>query len=227
MGFGILFLGYLVTFIGAMTPVYAFTQLFGVLILLYALSKLARHNKYFMITFGITLAYLAQSVFTLVGYFIAREEGSTFALIESYTLAAVVLAFHLFLMLAIRDIAIFTSLPKLMTRAIRNVITMGIYCILLLIQRTNFLTNEIALQYVGLASVLLGVIWLILNAALIFSCYMWICLEGEENMDKSPLNIPFLNTINDAMNRGMDKIAERRAERNQEYINAKKNRKKK
>ena len=56
---------------------------------------------------------------------------------------------------------------------------------------------------------------------------MWICLEGEENMDKSPLNIPFLNTINDAMNRGMDKIAERRAERNQEYINAKKNKKKK
>ena len=227
MGFGILFLGYLITFIGAMTPIYAFTQFFGVLVLLYALSKLARHNKYFKGTFFLALVFLAQSIYTLVGYFVSWPKESAFAIAESYSLVIIVLVLHVFLMLAIRDIAIFTSLPKLRTRAVRNIITTGIYCILFALPRTNLISNTTFLQYLGLATVLFGIIWLILNAALIFSCYMWICLEGEENMDKSPLNVPFLNTINDAMNRGLDKIAERRAEKDREYIRTKKNQKKK
>jgi hypothetical protein len=56
---------------------------------------------------------------------------------------------------------------------------------------------------------------------------MWICLEGDENMEKSPLNIPFLNTINDAMNRGIDKMAERRVEKNRDYIETRNNKKRK
>ena len=227
MGFGILFLGYLITYVGSMTPVYAFTQIFGVLVMLYALSKLARHNTNFTVTFGITLAYLVQSVYTVVGYFMAWEDAGVLRAIEQYTGIAIVFLFHVGLMLAIRDIAVFTSLPKLKTRAIRNIITTVAYCLLTVLPHLGLITNATVAQYVTIASYLLGIIWLVLNAALIFSCYLWICLEGEENMDKSPLNIPFLNTVNAAMNRSIDKLAERRAEKNREYIDVKKNRKNK
>ena len=227
MGFGILFLGYLITYIGSMTPVYAFTQLFGVLVMLYALSKLARHNKFFASTLGVAGLYFAQSVYTLVGYFSAWEQGSTLYQIEKYSSAIVVFVFHLCLLLAIREIAIFTSLPKLQSRAIRNMIATAIYCILTVLLHLGVFPEGPTLQYASLASLLLGFLWLILNAALIFSCYMWICLEGEENMDKSPLNIPFLNTINDAMNRSVEKMGERRAEKNREYVNLKNSKKKK
>ncbi|MBO5110189.1 MAG: hypothetical protein J6D21_05655 [Clostridia bacterium] len=225
MGFGVLFLGYLITYVGSITPVYAFTQFFGVLIMLYGLSKLARHNKYFATTFGVSVAYLAQSVYTVIGYFSVWETGSLLYQIEQYSRELVVFVFHLFLLLAIREIADFTSLPKLKSRAVVNLITTALFCILNVLLHAGAMPESV-LSYAFLLSLLLRIFWVILNAALVFSCYMWICLEGEENMDKSPLNIPFLNTINDAMNHGLDKLAERRAEKNREYINTKKKKKK-
>ena len=227
MGFGILFLGYLITFIGAMTPVYAFTQIFGVLIMLYALSKLARHNTNFTITFWIAIGYLAASVYSMVGYFMQWKETDLLWQIDRYLGMAIVFLLHLFLLLAIRDISVSTGLPKLKARAMTNAITTAVYVLITVLPYFGLITDPTVVQYLRLASLLLGVLWLILNAALIFSCYMWICLEGDENMEKSPLNIPFLNTINDAMNRGIDKMAERRAEKNRDYIETRNNKKKK
>ena len=226
MGFGLLFLGYLITFVGAMTPVYAFTQVFGVLLMVYALSKLSIHNRWFKITLCAGLLYVLQSFYTLLVYVMGWGTDSVHGLTVQYSNAILVFTFHALLLVSIRRIAMDTELPKLKIRAVSNMITTAVYCVLTVLPRFGWISNETVVQYVALASVLLGVLWLILNASLIFSCYMWICFEGEENMEKSPINIPFLNTINDAMNRGIDKMAQRRAEKDRDYINTK-NRKKK
>lgn len=218
MGFGILFLGYLITYIGSLTPIYAYLQVVGVLIMLYALTRLFRHNKNFSITFYIGLLYFAQSVMTLVFSFFNPDENSVLYQIEKYSSAGIVLIFHLFLLLAIRDIAVSTSLPKLRSRAIRNLIMSFVYYGLTLLLPMGLITDQILLQYASLTAVILGFLWLIFNAALIFSCYMWICLEGEENMERSPINIPFINAANDFMNQGLDKMKARREEKNKEYM---------
>ena len=48
MGFGILLIGYFVTFAFSVSSYYFFADIIGILIMLYAFSKLSRYNRYFV-----------------------------------------------------------------------------------------------------------------------------------------------------------------------------------
>ena len=58
MGFGILLIGYFVTFAFSISSYYFFADIIGILIMLYAFSKLSRFNLYFVDAMVPGLVYL-------------------------------------------------------------------------------------------------------------------------------------------------------------------------
>ena len=72
---------------------------------------------------------------------------------------------------------------------------------------------------------LLQFVWAVFNLVNLFGCYMYICPEGDEQMDRKPSKLGFVNDIRDKMDE-RDRVArQREADAMQARKNKKKNRK--
>lgn len=217
MGFGVLFFGYLI----GMNFVYnGFTDIISYLIILYALALLYRHNKFFKNSFYTLLPLSVLGtlffVFEIIS-FIGIEKGLDLVLIHSYySVAAAILKliYTVFLLKGIENLALELDIPTIRIKAFRNRLFILIYYPLFIFTELSQegWAAKIA-QYAFLPVMLFGFVCLILNAILFYSCYMWICLEGEENMQRSTSRFKFINLINKKEDALAEKIAERRKEK--------------
>ena len=196
MGFGILFLGYVCTYLFSMTPFGIVTDILGNLVLLYALRQLGQYNRFFR--FGMYAAgalALCASVNAAVTVF-SVESGVLTACVGAAKVLGVGV-FHAALLRGVGKIAADTELPKLQKRASRNLSLTLVYIALSLFLMLPF-PDAVAAElnlYVALPVFALGLLWLALNAVLLFSCYMWICLEGDEDMAPRESKFPLVNRI--------------------------------
>jgi len=53
----------------------------------------------------------------------------------------------------------------------------------------------------------LQLIWTVADLILIFRCYMWICLEGDEDMAQKPSRFAFVNRFREKFERHNQKAA--------------------
>ena len=84
--------------------------------------------------------------------------------------------------------------------------------------------------YSTLPVLLVGLVVHFLNAKLIFSCYMWICPEGDEQMERGESRIGLINRIQKKTDAMEEEFARRRSEEENAKLRArieKKRRKKK
>jgi hypothetical protein len=199
MGFGLLFIGYLLAFAFSVANVYMFFDVVGSLIMAYALMKLSPHAKFFKAAAALAagLAALGVALF-IIG--LAAPDAEALLDVMSYVKAAAVLAFHVLLMLGIKDIAGYTELPAIGRKALRNLI---IGCIYIALSVVIPFTGDGA-QYFYLPVLLYGYVWIIMNAALIYSCYMRICLEGDEDMEPKPSKYKIVNDIREKLDKAED-----------------------
>ena len=232
MGFGILFIGYLIGFNTVAYP--GFTKIFSYLLMLLAMTKLARYNR------GLRQAYYALIPATVIGglYFLlqvvsmfslipAREELLLFRLVP---LAAALfeLLFLFRLLRGLADLAEETEVPVLRLAALRNRTLSVIYYVLYIVGQLDY--SEAAtkfLIYYNLALLLVGFFIMFLNAKLIFGFYMWICLPGDENMDRKRSGIPFLDRLYEKMDAMEERRLKRRQEADRAYHEEKKKKKEK
>lgn len=218
MGFGILFIGYLLLFNTVARA--GLTKFFSYLVILYALTKLGRYNRDLKRAFksSVTLA-----VFGL-GYFLC-EALSMFDMLSPATetslfrflpfLAALLeLILHFFLLRGLQAMAKETAVPMLEVKAFRNRIYSTVYYVLYLIARLEVYPESAqpVLFYASLILLLVGIIVMFLNAKLIFGFYMWICLPEDLEMQRKSTNIPVL----DRMGRWLDDMEERRLQKRRE-----------
>lgn len=228
MGFGILFLGYIIMSVFSLNPFGAIAQLLGYSIITYALVKLSPYAKNFKIAVYTVIPLTATSAFSSVLTVCERIGLGTSGLdgvkeILGPVVAVLVFAFHLFLLFGIREIAIFTELPKIADRAVRNFVVGVFYFALTLIGSFDIPALADFAKYFGLPTLLIGLLWFVLNIVLIYSCYMWICLEGDENMERKRSRFEIINKLNDAF----DKKEEEAIKSTIEYAHSKKRKKKK
>lgn len=228
MGFGILFIGYLIASVLSINPFGDITRLIGFSIILFALVKLSPHAKGFRaakyFSLALILASGASGALTLAERFGA--DVGAFALTKQillYSVTVLFYAFHLFLLFGIRELARAVELSKLADKALRNFIIGSFYFVLTFVGSLDTPFKESFANYLGLPTLVIGLVWYILNAVLIYSCYMWICLEGDENMERKKSRFEFVNKINEAL----DKKEENAMKSTVEYVNSKKNKKKK
>ena len=203
MGFGILLLGYPLILSVTMHSMGFCFEILGYLIMLRALSQLSEYGKHFRYAKYAVSALIPFGAFSLIlqcfSWFGAdalyETVSQAVSVPYSILLAAALLVFHMFLLLAVKTIAREVELPKLVTEASRNMIVTWLYfaavivsCFLNVPAVTDVLPYYKVLGYVSL----FGVIWILLNAKMIFVCYMRICLPGDEDMPIGDRKLPRL-----------------------------------
>jgi len=199
MGFGILFFGYLFM----LNPgVYdGFTNLFGYLIMLYAMLSLRVYNRSLKAAFYMLLPLTLLGGFSFVTT--ALEFLSLYALPDTTVT----------LLSGLRDLARETEIPVLVQRATLCRVLTYIYYILFAALEVTAM-NEAATDFAVNAVIpilLFGFVTVLLNLHLIFNCYRWICLPEDLEMKEAPSRFGFVNKIREKRDEIEAKFVEKRA----------------
>lgn len=195
MGFGLLFLGYVITFISSMNPFGAYIRAFGSILLFVSAKKLGQYNRFFKYSMYSSVLFIALSFATATfsafdilyeNLLISTDPIPQIADdILKYLIAVSALLFNGTLLFAIRKIAIETESDGIATSCISNAFFMGVYFVLYAL--LYLLPGDIGVsytKYMSMPIVLLNLAWLIMNAVLIFRCYVRICDENDVDMEK-------------------------------------------
>lgn len=203
MGFGILLLGYPLILSVTMHSMGFCFEILGYLIMFRALTLLSEYGKYFRYAKYAVSALIPLGAFSLIlqsfSWFGAdalyETVSSVVSVPYSILLAVGLLVFHMFLLTAVKTIAREVDLPKLVTEASRNIVVTWLYFVAAIASGflnvpavTDILPYYKVLGYVSM----FGVIWILLNAKMIFVCYMRICLPGDEDMPVGDRKLPRL-----------------------------------
>ena len=176
MGYGLLFFGYILAFFFSSGTTYFFADVIGSCIMIAALYKLSAYDK------GYFLSLISAFVYALVCF--ANGALLILGLSTSLALLTVILSvvkfvsivvFHALMLSATARMCIRADLPKYAVTARKNFILTLVYCALDVIVVTAGKYLGKAQPYVAVAAALLGLIWLIANAYLIFRCFSLIC----------------------------------------------------
>lgn len=195
MGFGLLFLGYLFMYSFPYKGFDVLPDIIGFIICYIGIRKLAEYGcgfdnlkKYMYMLLPGGLVTVIFQILGLCGYSLSFKQ------IWDYCYIALVLFFNLLILVAIYKIAEDTGLKSITAKVQRNLIIGIIYYILMLFFELPFAFVQNlgqSIEYLGVILLILGYIWQTLNLTLIFSCYMWICAPGDEDMPerkKKPKN---------------------------------------
>lgn len=196
MGFGLLFIGYLFLFNFPLRNYFALDMipdLVGYVILFFALSKLKLYIDKMRYARLVLIPMLCLAVFRFVFVFLSYfgiYNGTNLINAVWYVENGLIFAFHILLLRGICDIAKETGLPKLCVRGKRNLICIVLYYLAYFTEAIFAKSSSAALQWARVITLLAGLWFVLLCAMLIFSCYMWICLPEDLNME-SKRRFPF------------------------------------
>lgn len=229
MGWGLLFFGYFLEFVLGMNAMFApFVHLVAYALMVVGCNGLARYGKKFMLPKWCALALMLPALWrTFVEIDAQLSLGFGF-LPETVTEAvrwvdfAGVVIFHVFLTMAIRVLALRVDQTKNVVRAVRNLIMMGFYVLLMLIQIVWPVESVVRVLYP--VTVLLKLTWAICNCVMLYSCYMHIA-PANESEGRRPSRFALVNRIRDKMDEREQKAIE--ADRAYHAENAKRARDKK
>lgn len=236
MGFGLLFVGYFFATLMSINVAGAFIRIIGYGIILISAGKLNKYNR----SFG--LLQIAAAVMVGVSVLISASDvsrflydnliinsnifGETYRTFMSYVEMALGFAFNTVMLLAIRNIAIETDVPKIVVAAMRNFIFICIYYVLNVIGMLPFSFAEAYAKYMGAPVLLLYFVWIILNLILIYSCYARICDESDVEMLRKPSRFEFVNNMRERADqkerKAMESQAEYRRQKREKKLNKRK-----
>ncbi|MBQ8276181.1 MAG: hypothetical protein IJZ02_06125 [Clostridia bacterium] len=214
MGFGILYLGYLIAFLLYLNPYAAVTRLIGYCVIFAALAKLRRHNRWFAFSQTAVIPLMALALADSVIDITTRimGEGTPSAMtaatggIET-AMTLLLLVFHVCLLMAVYTIAQDTELPSLAAAARRNIVLIAAYAVLHGIWSLPVQLGDSYTVTLSLMLFVLQLVWTVADLILIFRCYMWICLEGDEDMAQKPSRFAFVNRFREKFERHNQKAA--------------------
>lgn len=201
MGFGILFIGYFFTYIGAITPLSVFCYVIGTGVIIFSLKNLIYENKLFGVSMIVAIALeivsIVKMVMSVLGY-VNNTVYNVFNHLQGYIAPLL----SILLIVAIYLIAKQVCLTKVQAKAIVDLILLGIYVISAVIY--NIVNIEFAKQRLFAVNVITLLVCTIFTLIIIFQCYANICYEGDENMEKETGNKP-LDFLNKALNKVINK----------------------
>ncbi len=190
MGFGLLFIGYLLFFSFPFKETLNLPpDLFGFIITYIGIRSLAEYGcgwenlkRYYSVIFPASILNLTLQLVNIFGMLTEIRE------IWDYAYEALIIVYNLLLLIAIYKIAVETEVKSIQAKAKRNIILMVVYYATMLIISLPlpFIQDvykhlEVNFSFT-LVLFIFNYLWRFLNLALIFSCYMWICQEGDEDM---------------------------------------------
>lgn len=206
MGFGILFLAYFMAFFVPLS----YLHLIGYALLAWALLKLKDYRPAFeravwwLIPLGACCLYhVASSICSLLPSMgVAVPELAVFGTVATagVTLAEYVciLGFHLVLLRQVRGFARELELPAIAKRADWGAWLVMVQCSCYIVAMILELVGW-PLQMFSAIAALLQFVWAVFNLFNLFTCYMYICPEGDEEMERKPSRFGFVNDMREKM----------------------------
>ena len=196
MGFGLLFIGYLFFFSFPYKQTLNLPpDLLGFIISYIGIRTLAEYGcgwenlkKYFSVIFPASILNLILQIVNLSGNLLGIRE------IWLYAYEALIIVYNILLLVSVHNIAKDTEVKSIQAKAKRNIILMLVYYIIMLvfslpISYVQEIYKHLAVNYsFTLVLFLYNYLWRFLNLVLIFSCYMWICKEGDQDMPEKEHN---------------------------------------
>ena len=191
MGWGLLFLGYVCVFVLGMNPMfYVFTALPGWLLCLLGLRALTaychsfRYAKWCAVAAGALCVWQTLSgAQTQLGLALPFLHDGVSAAVEWASILAVTL-FHTLLALATKELCARVSLAKNGVRAMRNMVLVWMYGVAFAVMSLG--RNEALTVSLYPFVLLLRLLWSVLFAVLLYSCYMHICPAGADQEEDAP-----------------------------------------
>lgn len=215
MGFGWLFIGYFTVSFLTLNPFGAILRIVGYAIILMATLKLRRYHRAFTWTsFGTGLMLLIAACFGVVK---AAEWLYNALIIPSALFSDAVvtgigyadqwtsLLFHGTLLWAIYQIAKETEVRKIAVNAVRNFVFICLYYALQVLVLLPFSVIQNARGAWVAMTMVVWLVWVILNHVLIASCYAKICDESDQEMEQKPSRFAFVNWFREENERRMQK----------------------
>lgn len=222
MGFGYLFLGYLVTFVLYLTIQALGFGGFGLLIgyglmlcgarCLYRYQRAFAYAKWALIPLLVTAVY--ESARNLAELFLWNTSlfDGVWRTVYSWAVFLLLLFFNLAMLYGIRSLARDVGLPRIVSAAIRNSIFVVLYGVLYLVGNFPVFTTEQVRAYLGLPMVLTQMVFVFCNLFLILTCAKDICPEGEEDQAPKRYRWEWLNRVGDTYERTRKRTEERTKE---------------
>lgn len=199
MGFGTLFFGYFIMFAFSLSETYFFADIIGALVVIYAFSKLAEYNRYFVRAMISALVFMLLCAVTAVSlmFRIYEPDGNIDMLIDIAKQVAGCIM-HIFMFLGTLGISSGAAAEKLVDTTKRDfVMTMVYYGFSLIV----LLCGNLLGDYVQSASMMVYLYWvvcLVLNLALIYRCFGILCpADEDENAPPKRSRFEFVNKFND------------------------------
>ena len=203
MGFGLLLIGYAILQMFFVLQQYAFVgMLIGYVLMFWGLSELRKYCPTFLYTIITCVLMIFCSFFesfagidTLLGLGMLTNMQwlkDMFLVIEF----VIELIFNLALLYGIADLARRVDFQDIRIKAFRNMIFIGIYNLgqLFLLLPVAFIQND--RSFFNSLLMIPWIVCTVLNFALIFKCYAFICPQGDEEMERKPSRFEFINKIN-------------------------------
>ena len=185
MGFGTLFIGY---FLLLNLSYYGFTDAIAAAVMLLALYKLSPLNRFFKIATFISIGFLVFALGDLGVWTYEMFWRSLNIPILHSTIASVRYMFicliSVFMLKGLEDVAKEVDLDAVPEKAARLAILSGaIFSALVLFETVAIETLAIAI--ISAVCLLAGFAIIIVNLSVIYSCYMKICMPGDEKGSKT------------------------------------------
>ena len=222
MGFGLLFVGYFMTYLMSVSYAGYLIRFVGYALMLASFRKLNRYNVSFNLPLYasfLALGVTAVGCYAEVGQFLYNSLIiEHFSLSESFLLTlgtiddVAVFVLHAALLFALRQIARETGLDELSYAAARNFVFICIYEVLVAISYLPFAFVEDYKRYFSMPIYLFYFAWIILDLVLIFKCYANICDEGDVDMPLKKSRFAFVNKLREETARREQKAADESVE---------------
>ena len=203
MGFGYLFVGFLIAYVTSLAggfPAY----LIGFLLILAAVGKLRLYKRTYTLALLPLIPLILISAFEiictvmgLVSFGGIYPEGILGTAINA---AFAVLNFVLWELLLLATAKLYgeVGLPKLRLRSVQNMVAYGIYFVLAVLQLTGLFDDVPGFDAALLILYLLVVVF---GLVLLASCYRRICPEGEEDAPRRKSRFGFINRFYDELDK--------------------------
>ena len=203
MGYGLVLIGYVLTFFVSLTLYGWVFRLLGYAAIALGLFKLKDYFPSYKLSLFAVAALAVTGVCEAAGEIITAlgSDPELFKTAVYYTRDALVLLFHILFLISTYIAFGVVGMTDKKVNAVTDICAVVLGYVFYVLAALGIVEGSVA--------VLVQFIWMVMVFILIFGCYMRICPEGDENMPRRESKIPFINKFSEALEKRENEAVER------------------
>lgn len=206
MGYGLVLIGYILTFFTSLTLYGWMTRLLGYLVMAYGFYKLKDYfPSYKLSLFSLLVIFLVGlgeagcEMAKIVG--VAAEAVEPVKNIICYVRDGLLFVFHIFFLVSTYIAFGVVDMNEKKVSAVTDICAVTLGYVFYILAALGVVEANVAF--------FVQLIWSLMVTVLILGCYMRICPEGDEDMPRRESKIPFINKFSEALEKRENEAIER------------------